>query len=78
MAEEWYMWYYNAKTFLHNKELTFTTFDRDDHDHCEVCWATFSKYPEDNHFGYLEPISNCWVCKDCFDQFHELFGWTAK
>ena len=76
--KEWYMEEYEEKTYLHNKELVVQRFPDIDgeHDHCELCWNRFSKYPGDLHEGYYEPDSKSWICGECFKQFHELFGWT--
>jgi len=78
MNEEWYMWSYRAKTYLHDKILEFHPYESEDHDHCEICWARFSKYPDDMHNGYHEISSNSWICVDCYKNLKELFGWTTK
>lgn len=52
--------------------------EKTDHVHCEICWAKFSKRPEDLHFGYYEEKSNSWICEECFQSFGALFHWQLK
>ena len=54
MQENWYDWAVRTKDYLHNATLSPRQFDAEktDHVHCEICWAKFSKRPEDLHFGY--------------------------
>ena len=65
---------------LHNATLSPRQFDAEktDHVHCEICWAKFSKRPEDLHFGYYEEKSNSWICEECFQSFGALFHWQLK
>ena len=60
MQENWYDWAVGTKDYLHNATLSPRQFDAEktDHVHCEICWAKFSKRPEDLHFGYYEEKSN--------------------
>lgn len=53
---------------------------RNDHDHCEFCQAKFmvTDGPEILHEGYSTPDRNRWICKPCFDDFLDLFGWEIK
>ena len=48
-----------------------------DHDHCEFCWAKFmeSAEPDTLHEGYATSDKYRWICKTCFDDFADLFGW---
>lgn len=78
MDEEWYMWSYRAKTYLHNKILELRPYESEDHDHCEICWARFSKHPDDMQNGYYEMSSNSWVCVDCYKSFKDLFRWEQE
>ena len=46
-----------------------------DHDHCEFCFKTFSLLDNPEHLseGYVSKDNYYWICKDCFDDFKELF-----
>ncbi|MGO9828532.1 MAG: hypothetical protein ACLPJH_00205 [Myxococcaceae bacterium] len=50
-----------------------------DHDHCEFCWAKFMEpgTAETLGEGYASPDEYHWVCRPCFDDFREMFGWTS-
>lgn len=80
MSEEWYIWHYNNKEYLHNKVLSFREFSESDgdHDHCELCWDRFSNYPDDLHNGYYEPLSGSWICEDCYNHLATLFAWSVE
>ena len=79
MAKEWYLSLYTQKTYLHKKTLLFQRFlfAEGTHDHCELCWARFSKHPSDHQSGYYEPLSKSWICFDCYNELAPLFGWTV-
>jgi hypothetical protein len=36
--------------------------------------------PGIERFGYVTntAVEEWWVCRDCFDDFHEEFGWTVE
>lgn len=78
MSKEWYLSVYSDKPYLHNKVLSLCTYPCTEgmHDHCELCWARFSKAPDDLHSGYFEPHSKSWICADCYNELAHLFGWT--
>ena len=46
-----------------------------DHDHCEFCGETFSLYGGDLTEGYSTKDSYYWICKQCHDDFCNLFNW---
>ena len=71
----WYVFQYENSEELHDKELKFLKYDDDDHDHCAVCWARFSQFDPDLHFGYYEKDSNNWICEECYNSFKDLFRW---
>lgn len=80
MQENWYDWAVRTKDYLHNATLSPRQFDAEktDHVHCEICWAKFSKRPEDLHFGYYEEKSNSWICEECFQSFWRIISLATK
>ena len=56
------------------------------HDHCAACWATFceSEGSEIVHEGYATTddyelgADYEWVCVPCFNDLHQIMGWTAS
>ena len=53
-----------------------------DHDHCEFCW---NKFMEDclnlkdcSTSGYNTKDGKRWICKECFEDFKDLFEWDVK
>lgn len=47
-----------------------------EHDHCEFCWAKFmvEDYPDVLHEGYTTEDEYRWICKQCFEDFMDIFG----
>lgn len=43
-----------------------------DHDHCEFCWT---KFDEDNCYGYCTIDMYHWICEECYNDFKEMFNW---
>lgn len=77
--DNWYLQEYKQKTYLHDKSLSFRPFscNTGDHDHCELCWARFSKHDDDLHSGFYEELSKSWICEECYRAASNLFGWTV-
>lgn len=52
-----------------------------DHDHCELCMCKFVEAPKNDGDalteGYSTPDKYRWVCKDCFDDFKDLYRWRT-
>ena len=50
-----------------------------DHDHCEFCRAKFmiANQPEVLHDGYCTLDEYRWICRDCFEDFKEMFAWRV-
>jgi hypothetical protein len=46
------------------------------HEHCEFCWEK-AMTDIDCEF-YCTKDMRWWVCKDCFEDFKDKFGWTVK
>lgn len=51
-----------------------------DHDHCEFCHEKFMEEgnPDCLHEGYVTSDNYRWICKQCFEDFNEMFQWIAK
>jgi hypothetical protein len=49
-----------------------------DHDHCEFCWRAFSERGGDRNEGYVTADNYRWICRECFDDFKEQFGWKVE
>ncbi len=77
-ADDWRL--QGQEDYLKGIELVWTpyTIYREgwDHDHCEFCGTTFSLYEGDLHEGYATPDRYRWICKQCYEDFKEMFGWT--
>ncbi|HEX8104724.1 MAG TPA: hypothetical protein VF533_19050 [Solirubrobacteraceae bacterium] len=58
-----------------------------DHEHCQLCWATFldvtevpdeiARRPEVHVEGYAT-LDDRWLCPPCFATFREHFGWEIE
>ena len=77
MEKPWYIEEYEEKDYLHDRKLQHREYlDKlPNHEHCELCWNRFSEYEEDLQSGYYEIESKSWICKNCYDNFKELFRW---
>ena len=75
MQENWYDWAVRTKDYLHNATLSPRQFDAEktDHVHCEICWAKFSKRPEDLHFGYMKRKAIVGSAKSAFKALAHYF-----
>jgi hypothetical protein len=51
-----------------------------DHDHCAFCWAEFAvdDYPDVLHEGYSTKDDYYWICKNCFEDFKDMFDWKLE
>jgi hypothetical protein len=71
----------NQEKYLQNKSLMFSRWtqrhERNDHDHCEFCFAKFGNFEESLHEGYCTEDRYRWICKDCFNDFKDRFNWTV-
>lgn len=77
LKEDWR--YIGQDEYLANAKLMYRKFkDSDgDHDHCEFCWAKFSKFDGDLHEGYCTLDKYAWICETCFNDFNEMFEWKV-
>jgi len=48
------------------------------HDHCEFCTRHFGCSPDGLHEGYSTIDNYRWICKDCFNDFKEMFNWRIE
>lgn len=50
-----------------------------DHDHCEFCTKKFmqSDQPDIEPEGYTTEKKGRWICKECFNDFKDLFSWEV-
>ena len=46
------------------------------HEHCEFCWEKAMTNIECEF--YCTKDMRWWICKDCFEDFKDKFGWTVK
>jgi hypothetical protein len=73
----------NQERYLKGLTLVWQSYSpanpKNDHDHCEFCWAKFMgpHQPDTLHEGYATQDRERWICKGCFDDFRELFGWNV-
>lgn len=73
----------NQERYLKGVSLVWHSYaparPKNDHDHCEFCWAKFMEgyHPETLHEGYSTLDRERWICKRCFDDFVDLFGWKV-
>jgi hypothetical protein len=53
-----------------------------DHDHCEFCWVHFCDDPLDEPDtqveGYVTEDDCHWICRSCFDDFKDRFGFHLR
>jgi hypothetical protein len=72
--------------YLQGATLTLRPWSSDrpdwDHDHCDFCWVhlgshIFDDDPETQLEGWATADSNHWVCRTCFEDFRERFGWQT-
>ena len=82
----------NQAAYLTGIALTYGCFrqtaENSDHEHCEFCWAEFMdpeyrairgyETPEDVlREGYHTQDGYRWICKSCFEDFQDMFGWKV-
>ena len=53
-----------------------------EHDHCEFCFQTFMEvdHPDVERAGYVTytPGGAWWICRNCYEDLHEEFGWQVE
>jgi hypothetical protein len=77
----------NQESYLTGRTLRWVMWWSDtprwDHDHCAFCWVTFMREPWAGDptiqlEGYVTEDNAQWICKDCFEDFRERFGWQVR
>jgi hypothetical protein len=74
----------NQERYLRDVTLSWEAYSpaspENDHDHCEFCFSKFmiSPTPDTLHEGYATPDKYRWICRTCFDDFLDLFGWQVS
>ena len=64
--------------YLENLTFSKTRFKVDstkDHEHCELCWAKMSEYPDDLHEAYTANQGKIWICPECYEKYSDLYHW---
>ena len=68
--------------FLHGVALSWSSYKPYrggwDHDHCEFCGKKFAVKDGDFSEGYMTRDGYHWICKGCFEDFKQRFGWTVE
>ena len=70
----------NQSKYLLGKNLKKAYFPHDsknDHEHCEFCWAKFGINEECLSHGYTTIDGYHWICEQCFLDFKYLFNWKV-
>ncbi len=76
----WYEGELDGKTFEYKK---FVTEGTNDHEHCVFCFQKITDLdmPDVDKYGYYatdaDSVSCRWICKQCFNDFAELFGFCV-
>jgi len=77
--DEWRL--HGQEKYLKGVTLYWRTYTRYsdtwDHDHCAFCWAEFmvEDYSDVLHEGYTTEENYHWICKQCFEDFKDMFAW---
>jgi len=80
----------NQEKYLQGVRFEFKSYQKPrpdwDHDHCSFCMSKFApqeEIPDALHEGYAsrdiagKEDGYYWVCKGCFDDFKDQFGWKV-
>jgi hypothetical protein len=70
----------NQRNYLQNAELSWSQYAAPsadwDHDHCAFCMQKFMPGTVDAE-GYVTADDQHWVCKACFEDFKQEFGFKV-
>jgi hypothetical protein len=70
--------------YLQGAQLTWRSWKQRrpnwDHGHCEFCFAKFcdERIPDALKEGYCTKDEYRWICKQCFKDFAQKFGWIVN
>ena len=86
MNKDWRLLNYDERLDGSIFELkSFEKIGNNDHEHCILCWKRITDIKidtEDDCEGYCCFNQNTqqenWICKDCFNEFQNHFGWKVK
>lgn len=73
----------DQKKYLYGVHLTWEAYQLGypgyDHAHCEFCWQKFAAFdaPGAQSEGYATQDHLYWVCRECWDDFKEMFVWDV-
>ena len=72
--------YLKRITLIYQNYGQFKENENWDHDHCEFCNCKFSLVmnSETLQEGYSTEDNYRWICKKCYEDFHEMFEWKIK
>ncbi len=69
----------NQMNYLSNKKLIkskFTPYNENwKHEHCSFC---SERIDENTSVAYCTEDKYHWICKDCFNDFNDMFKWEVK
>lgn len=69
----------NQMNYLYRKKLQKTIFEPYkkgwEHEHCEFC---SERIDSDNQCVYATEDKYNWICKECFEDFKDMFEWTLE
>lgn len=72
----------NQEAYLQNAVLIKAEYtawsDKWEHDHCEFCWAKFSRNDGDLREGYCTKDRYRWICPACFEDFKAQFHFIIE
>ena len=74
--------YMGQEKYLKSATLGFAKYvclsENWNHEHCEFCMERFSENNGDLNEGYYTlDDKKHWICKECFNDFKEMFEWTV-
>lgn len=77
MSNDWRLT--NQMNYLFKKKLikmAYTPFKEGwEHDHCEFCSKCIDKKTKE---AYTTENKYHWICKECFDDFVDMFQWNCE
>ena len=74
----------NQERYLKGVTLVWHSYSpaspKNDHDHCEFCFAKFMKIegPDILNIGFSTVDRGRWICKSCYEDFADLFAWEIE